>query len=77
MLHLHPGGGSERIVLGADVLDGQRVQHVAPRTVWQGSRLAAGGRFALMGTTMAPGYTEEDYEGGDRLALTERYPGPE
>lgn len=75
LLHLHPGGASERIILGHDVLGGQRVQHVAPRDVWQGSRLVAGGRFALMGTTMAPGFTEEDYEGGDRDRMVASFPG--
>lgn len=75
MLELHPDGRSERVVLGHDVLGGERVQHVARRGVWQGSRLIAGGRFALLGTTMAPGFTDGDYEGGERDALIERYPG--
>jgi len=74
MLQLHPDGSSDRVVLGSDVLGGQRVQYVAARDVWQGSRLLAGGRFALMGTTMAPGFTEGDYEGGEREALMELYP---
>ena len=74
LLQLYPDGGSERVILGQDLLQGQRVQHVAPRGAWQGSRLVAGGRFALMGTTMAPGFTEEDYEGGARDELLQRYP---
>ncbi len=74
-LLLHPGGGSERVVLGHDVLGGQRLQHLAPRGSWQGSRLLAGGRFAVMGTTMAPGFTASDYLGGDRQQLIGRYPG--
>lgn len=73
-LLLLPDGASERVVLGHDLLSGQRVQHVAPRGVWQGSRLIAGGRFALLGTTMAPGFSDHDYEGGEREALIERYP---
>lgn len=74
MLHLHPDGRSERVILGPDVLGGQRVQHAAPRGVWQGSRLIEGGRYALMGTSMAPGFTATDYEGGDRDELVSRYP---
>ena len=74
MLELFPGGRSERVILGRDGLAGQRVQHAVPRGVWQGSRLAAGGSFALMGTTMAPGFTPGDYAGGDRDALLARYP---
>jgi predicted cupin superfamily sugar epimerase len=75
MLLLHPDGLSERVLLGHDVLGGQRVQHVVPRGVWQGSRLVDGGRFALMGTTMAPGFDPRDYEGGDRDELIRRHPG--
>ena len=74
MLHLYPDGTSERLILGSDILRGQKVQHVAPREVWQGSRLVSGGSFALLGTTMAPGFTDDDYVGGDRDELLARYP---
>lgn len=36
--------------------------------------LRDGGQFALLGTTMSPGFSYEDYERGDRKALTRRYP---
>lgn len=75
MLLLFPEGGSERVILGRDVLGGQRVQFVAPRGVWQGSRLLPGGSFALLGTTMAPGFDVEDYVGGLRVELIRAYPG--
>jgi predicted cupin superfamily sugar epimerase len=42
--------------------------------VCQGSRLWPGGRFALLGTTIAPGFDVQDYEGGAREWLIERYP---
>lgn len=74
MLLLHPDGRSERVVLGPDVLAGQRVQLVVPRGVWQGSRLVSGGRWALLGTTMAPGFDSGDYVGGEREELLRRYP---
>lgn len=74
MLLLFPAGRSERVVLGPDVLAGQQVQFVVPRGVWQGSRLLPGGRFALLGTTMAPGFDETDYVGGERQELLRRYP---
>ncbi|RPJ48329.1 MAG: cupin domain-containing protein [Chloroflexi bacterium] len=67
-------GSSRQVILGQDVLNGQQVQFVAPRSVWQGTRLLMGGRFALIGTTMAPGFTNEDYEQGDRAALLAQYP---
>jgi uncharacterized protein len=74
MLLLHPDGRSEEVRLGSDVLGGEHVQFVVPRGVWQGSRLRAGGTFALLGTTMAPGFDPADYEGGDRQRLIDAYP---
>ncbi len=74
LLQLHPDGRSERIILGQDLLNGQKVQHVVPRELWQGSHLVPGGKFALLGTTMAPGYTDEDYVGGKAGRLIARYP---
>lgn len=67
-------GASRQVLLGQDLFNGQEVQVVVPAGVWQGSRLAPGGRFALVGTTMAPGFTPDDYEGGLRADLLARYP---
>ncbi len=74
LLQLYPDGRSEHIILGHDVLRGQKVQYVAPHGVWMGSHLLSGGKFALIGTTMAPGFTEDDYVGGEREALIQQYP---
>ncbi|MFQ5695874.1 MAG: cupin domain-containing protein [Terriglobia bacterium] len=75
LLLLYPEGRSERVVLGQDILNGQQVQFVVPRGVWQGSRLKPGGNWALLGTTMAPGFDPSDYAGGERDELLRRYPG--
>ena len=32
------------------------------------------GNFALIGTTMAPGFSNDDYQGGERAALLQQYP---
>ena len=74
MLLLHPGGGGKRVVLGPNVLNGDHVQFVIPRDVWQGSRLIKGGNFALMGTTMAPGFDLADWSEGKRTELVRAYP---
>lgn len=74
-LQLFPDGSGRVVVLGPDVLAGQSPQLVVPAGVWQGSCLAPGGSFALMGTTMAPGFDFDDYEGGDRVRLVGQYPG--
>jgi predicted cupin superfamily sugar epimerase len=74
MLQLHPAGRSDIITLGHDVLNGQRIQTTVPVRSWQGCLLNEGGRFALMGTTMAPGFESADFELGDREELLEQYP---
>jgi predicted cupin superfamily sugar epimerase len=74
MLLLYPERRGERIVLGPDILGGQRAQFVVPRGVWQGSRLIHGGSFALMGTTMAPGFDFADWAEGGRDELLRQYP---
>jgi predicted cupin superfamily sugar epimerase len=74
MLQLPPGGPGRVLTLGGDLLAGQQPQVVVPRGVWQGSCLAPGGAFALLGTTMAPGFDFADYEAGDREALAAQYP---
>jgi predicted cupin superfamily sugar epimerase len=65
MLQLDPRSRTGRtLLLGTDLVAGHRPQMVVPRGVWQGSCLVAGGRFALMGTTMAPGFDFADYDSG-------------
>jgi len=77
MLELHPDGSSRRIILGKDIMNKEMVQHVVPAGVWQGSRVRKGGEFALLGTTMAPGFMPDDYVAGDRMELIVTYPGHE
>jgi predicted cupin superfamily sugar epimerase len=74
LLLLYPNGDGQRVVLGPDVLNGQRVQFTVPRAVWQGSRLIPGGEYALLGTTMAPAYDDDDFELGPRETLLAQYP---
>jgi len=37
--------------------------------------LRQGGKFALLGSTMAPGFDRSDYEPGNRQELIELFPG--
>jgi len=76
MVQLGPGPGEGRLVtLGTDVRAGQSPQVVVPRGVWQGSVLAPGGKFTLLGTTVAPGFDFADYEAGQRDELVAQFPG--
>ena len=74
MLQLMPDGSGKVVTLGPDLLNGMRPQVIVPRGTWQGARLREGGRFALMGTTVSPGFDFEDYEPGRRDVLINRYP---
>jgi len=74
MLQLHLDGAGEVITLGHDILNGQRVQVTVPRESWQGCFLNEGGEFALMGTTVAPGFEDADFEPAQRQDLLQRYP---
>jgi predicted cupin superfamily sugar epimerase len=74
MLQLLADMSGRIITLGTNVLHGHTPQVLVPAGTWQGSRLVPGGEYALLGTTMAPGFDFADYEVGDSAALTQRYP---
>ena len=74
MLHLYPNGSSNIVFLGNEFMSGQRFQVTVPSGVWQGSTLVEGGEFALMGTTVAPGFDFSDFEAADSDELIEQFP---
>jgi predicted cupin superfamily sugar epimerase len=71
-VRFYPDGHVEEITLGSDVLAGQQPQSVVARGVWQGSFVERG--FALLGTTMAPGFSFSDFEAGNRHLLMSKFP---
>jgi len=74
MLQLMPDGSGTTVVIGADLESGMRPQVVVPGNAWQGCRLLPGGRFALMGTTVAPGFDYDDFELASREFLLRDFP---
>jgi len=76
MLLLHPDGRGETVVLGPDVLQGQRPQFVVPRGTWQGARplVRWPSAYCLFGDTLAPGFEFADFEMGYRDELQKQYP---
>lgn len=74
---LHPDGLLEERFLGPLGVDGQEPQLVVPAGCWFGGFLVEGGAFALMGTTMAPGFDFTDFELADRRDLLKRFPHAE
>lgn len=79
LLLLYPDGRGERVTLGNDILNGERLQSHVPKNVWQGGRLRGELQkrtgYSLMGTTMAPAFDPEDFQLGNRKKLIKEYPG--
>lgn len=67
-------GRDDMVRLGPDFTGGDQVQAVVTALTLQGSRLAAGGQWALLGTTMAPAFTEGDFMLPSRAELVARFP---
>ena len=74
LILLNADGSSEDVIMGSDPLAGQVVQFVVPAGVWQAGRMVAGGRYSLFGCPMAPGFTDDMFEGGTREQLIGVYP---
>lgn len=74
MLQLFPDGSGREVLIGSDILAGERPQVIVPPGVWQGTRLEPGAEFILLGATMTPGFDYDDYEQGSRGSLIEEYP---
>ena len=74
MIQIDERGKLTRFTLGPEILKGQTPQVVVRRGMWQGLRLLNGGEWALMGTTVSPGFEFEDFELGNRDKLTKIYP---
>lgn len=72
---LYEDGRADEIVMGPDVLAGQRVQFTVPAGVWQAGCLLPNSEYALFGCTVTPGFTGDCFESGIREELLEKYPG--
>ncbi len=85
MFHFYAGDAVEMVQIdregrlslhkiGSDILGGEEPQVLVPKGYWQGLRLIPGGSWALMGTTVTPGFEYEDFELGSRKELTLAFP---
>jgi len=73
MLLLFPDGSSAVLTFGSDIQAGQQPQILVPAGVWQGERLVEGGKLALFGCTVTPGFDFADYESGVYAELAVRW----
>ena len=74
MLQLYPGGYGKKIIFGNEIFSGHVPQCIVPRGVWQGLFIINDGSFALMVTTLSPGFDFQDFELGNKKELLEKYP---
>ncbi len=74
-LRLRPDGSGEWVKLGLNLAHGERPQDVVPAQTWQGTRLVAGGRWALVTCVVAPEFGWSDFELGTREALVASHAG--
>jgi hypothetical protein len=73
-LRLSPDGRSQWVKLGLNPAAGERPQDVVAAGIWQGTRLAPGGRWALVSCVVAPEFLWSDFELGGREALATAHP---
>ena len=71
---LHLDGRLEEIKLGSNIDKGEVFQAVVPAGTWFGSKLTDGGKWCLVGCTVAPGFDFEDFEMANRSLLLKEFP---
>ena len=76
---LHGDGTTERIVVGPDLRNGERVQLMIPGNTFHTARLIGRRRWFLGASTEWPGVTPADVEIGNLEEIVQKYPavGPD
>ncbi|HVO61359.1 MAG TPA: cupin domain-containing protein [Terriglobales bacterium] len=77
ILELRPHGSSDHVVVGPDVVGGQRLQHVVKAGTWFGAYPNAGTDYALVGCTVAPGFDFAEFEVAKEQELLAKFPREE
>jgi len=71
---LHEDGNSERVIVGPDLRNGQRVQLFIPGNTFHTARLIGQRRWFLGASTEWPGVTPADVEIGNLDEIANKYP---
>jgi predicted cupin superfamily sugar epimerase len=74
MLLLYPDGKAGELEMGQDIGSNQQLQATVHKGVWQGAALQPGGKYALLGTTVSPGFEYSDFVLGERESLIKEFP---
>ncbi|GAA0852211.1 cupin domain-containing protein [Aliiglaciecola litoralis] len=73
---IHPNGDLETVVLGPDVMAGQKFQLVVKGGVWKASSISKEGvyGYGLIGEAVSPGFEYTDMQLGKTQSLVKRFP---
>lgn len=74
MLQIDSNFDHRLIEISTNLLNGAQPQIVVPAGSWQGTRLKSGGKWALLGTTMTPGFEFSDFELASLESFATRLP---
>lgn len=69
-----PETAAREVLLGQNLLAGQRLQYAVPAGSWFGATPCPGSAFSLLGCTVAPGFDFVDLELGSREKLLAAFP---
>ncbi len=72
LLILHPDGSGEQVTLGANILAGEKPQHVVPAGCYHGSYTK--GAWSLVGTTMSPPFSWDIFTLAEQNELIKSHP---
>ena len=67
-------GSTKEVLMGNKLDKGQVVQYTVPANTWQAGYLIEGGRYALFGCTMAPGFRGKNFIAATAKTLIADYP---
>lgn len=72
---IFPGGTLKTVVMGNDIIAGQKLQLHVPGGIWKASRLMDGlSGYGLISEAVSPGFDYADMALGDRQELSEQFP---
>jgi predicted cupin superfamily sugar epimerase len=74
VIEIQPDKTIKKTVLGADLTAGAALQYCVPAGRWFGAAPCRGTEFALVGCTVAPGFSFDSFELGDRQKLLNEFP---
>ena len=74
LVMISPAGEASEVIVGPDVLSGQRLQFTVPAGYWFGAAPRPGSVYSLAGCTVAPGFDFADFEMADGAALKKAFP---